>query len=495
MVRPGVGPEPDPPRRREGRERTRPPRHVGQRVGVGERRVERQLLRVEPVRPARAGDRGRPRDSRRRVPTARRRLDRALPPAVARFRRARPTTSPGSASRVSDAHAPTLSSVTPNAGSMAGGTAITLTGTNFAGAGSRPHRRHACDECDGRERDHHHGRDALAAEGRRECRRDDGWRRGKIAGGFVAIPAWATVIESAPNPTVVTDATLAQRDHRHRPSVARARQGHADRDAARPAGKLQHGVLGVERDRVRARREPGPPRDVSERVLHRPLRGDAGAVDRRGWARTRRFFTSASAQVPAAQVPNRPVEHVSWNTVQGSSPTAAFGCRQRPSGSTPAGRERPPRIPTGRTTRAGDVAWLDERELSQPNPSRRRKGRKRIRPPRHRRQCRRVGERLVFGDLLRDEPVVESDGAVAGAGRVSRGGTVNDLTGPGAQRSSARLAWGLLRHRVLGFRVARSVLDTRRRSHPCRPPWAPSRVAPISRSAVTILWREQRDDR
>jgi len=130
------------------------------------------------------------------------------------------------------------------------------------------------------------------------------------------VPAWATLLEAAPNPNVVTSASLRQ-------AITAAGLAWRVKDTATqiefvliPPGSFQMGCSASQQSGCNAEESP-----VHTVTLTNAFYMGRYEVTQAQW--TARMgsnpssFQSASVQVPAAQVPNRPVEQVSWNTVQG----------------------------------------------------------------------------------------------------------------------------------------------------------------------------------
>ena len=131
------------------------------------------------------------------------------------------------------------------------------------------------------------------------------------------VPAWAALLEFAPNPAVVTNASL-------RAAITATGLAWRVRDTATqvemllvPPGTFQ---MGCSTGSIQYACDP-PELPVHQVTLTNAFYMGRYEVTQAQWqakmGSNPSSFTSASAQVPAAQVPNRPVEQVSWNTIRG----------------------------------------------------------------------------------------------------------------------------------------------------------------------------------
>ena len=142
-----------------------------------------------------------------------------------------------------------------------------------------------------------------------------------VPGGFtyqsIVVPAWATLVEAQPDPAVVTDPAL-------RAAIEATGLAWRVRDTATqmemmliPPGSFQMGcIMGSNQYGCYSGEQP-----VHTVTLTNAFYIGRYEVTQSQWVARMgsnpSSFQGASAEVPAAQVPNRPVERVSWNTIQG----------------------------------------------------------------------------------------------------------------------------------------------------------------------------------
>jgi len=130
------------------------------------------------------------------------------------------------------------------------------------------------------------------------------------------VPAWATLLEAAPNPNVVTSSTL-------RAAITATGLAWRVKDTATqiemmliPPGTFNMGCSASQSYGCSSSENP-----VHQVTLTNAFYLGRYEVTQAQWqarmGSNPSFFQSASTQVPLAQVPQRPVEKVSWNTVQG----------------------------------------------------------------------------------------------------------------------------------------------------------------------------------
>jgi formylglycine-generating enzyme required for sulfatase activity/alpha-tubulin suppressor-like RCC1 family protein len=191
----------------------------------------------------------------------------------------------------------------------------------------------------------------------------------------VTVPSWATLIEAMPNPAVVTNATL-------RNAIVATGYAWRVRDNASqiemllvPPGTFDMGCSASDQSGCYSREYP-----VHAVTLPNAFYIGRYEVTQAQW--TARMgsnpsgYQSASAQVPAAQVPNRPVESVSWNMIQGflsatglRLPTEAEWEYAYRAGTTTAYHSMPG-FPNGTNadTQVVNIAWFGSNSASQPRP-------------------------------------------------------------------------------------------------------------------------------
>jgi formylglycine-generating enzyme required for sulfatase activity len=271
------------------------------------------------------------------------------------------------------------------------------------------------------------------------------------------LPAWATMVEPRPDPAVVTDPSL-------RAAIKATGLAWRVRDTATqvemllvPPGRFRMGcIMGSVQYPCTGYELP-----VHDVTLTRAFYLGRFEVTQSQWAARMgsnpSFHQASSPAVPAEQVPNRPVENVSWDEVQGflaatgmRLPTEAeweYACR--------AGTETP--FNNGSTVdgTAGDIAWYYPNAGSQTLPV----GGK---------AANAMGLHDMLGnvwewasdryDVYSNAPQTDPTGPVTGSpnpdGRVGRGGSYQNSSM--IVRSSYR-AFGepAVRYEVVGFRVAR----------------------------------------
>jgi len=194
-------------------------------------------------------------------------------------------------------------------------------------------------------------------------------------GGTCQPLPWATVLEFAPNPAVVTSGSL-------RKAIAATGLPWRVRDNGTniemllvPAGAFNMGCSPSNQWSCSSAENP-----IHAVTLTNAFYIGRYEVTQAQWTAKMgsnpSFFQSASAQVPAEQVPNRPVETVSWNTIQGflsatelRLPTEAEWEYAYRAGTTAAFHSMPG-FPNGTNddTQVGTIAWFSSNSASQTRP-------------------------------------------------------------------------------------------------------------------------------
>ncbi len=202
----------------------------------------------------------------------------------------------------------------------------------------------------------------------------DGVDLGLLLAGWgdcpVVTPTWATLVEALPDPAVVTDPMLRQR-------IMETGFAWRVRDTATqvemllvPPGTFQMGcIMGSTQYECYSWEQP-----VHQVTLTNAFYLGRYEVTQAQWVARMggnpSSFQGASTQVPADQVPNRPVERVSWNTIHGyltatgfRLPTEAeweYACR--------AGTQTPFYNGSSNADTAGTLAWYSPNSVHQTRP-------------------------------------------------------------------------------------------------------------------------------
>ena len=194
-------------------------------------------------------------------------------------------------------------------------------------------------------------------------------------GPCVTTPAWATLIEAFPDPAVVTDPAL-------RAAISATGLAWLVKDTATqiefvliPPGSFQMGCSASQQSGCTSDESP-----IHTVTLTNAFYMGRYEVTQAQWqarmGSNPSYYQSASAEVPAAQVPNRPVETVSWNTIQGfltqtgmRLPTEAEWEYAYRAGTTTAFHGFTGYLSgTNDDNLLGDIAWFSSNSNSQTRP-------------------------------------------------------------------------------------------------------------------------------
>jgi len=189
------------------------------------------------------------------------------------------------------------------------------------------------------------------------------------------VPAWATLIENTPDPSVVTDANL-------RAAITATGLAWRVRDTATqiemmliPPGTFDMGCSASQSWGCSSLENP-----VHQVTLTNAFYLGRYEVTQAQWqarmGSNPSYFQSASAEVPLAQVPQRPVEQVSWDTIQGflsqtgmRLPTEAEWEYAYRAGTTTAFHGYTGQLSgTNDNSLTGNIAWFNSNSNSQTRP-------------------------------------------------------------------------------------------------------------------------------
>jgi formylglycine-generating enzyme required for sulfatase activity len=363
------------------------------------------------------------------------------------------------------AQPPALTSIAPASGPTSGGTQITLTGTNLSGATSVTVGGVAATSVTLVSPTTVTAITPAGTVGSCDISVATPYGTATLSNAFTyvvtAVPSWATLIEASPNPAVVTSATI-------RAAITATGYAWRVKDTATqiemlliPPGTFQMGCSASQQYGCWSSENP-----VHTVSLTNAFYMGRYEVTQAQWqarmGSNPSYFQSASSEVPAAQVPDRPVEKVSWNTIQGflvqtgmRLPTEAEWEYAYRAGTTPAFHGYTGNLSgTNDDNLVGNIAWYDANSNNQTRP---------------------VGGKLANGYGLHDmagnvwewvndwfgdtyyssSPQNNPTGPASGSSRVVRGGSW--ISYPFGLRASRRNSYAPgIASNDLGFRVARA---------------------------------------
>ncbi len=359
---------------------------------------------------------------------------------------------------------PTIASVSPEAGTAAGGTPITIVGTNLAGASVVTVGGVAATSVTVVSNTTVTALTPPGAPGLASVSvtTPAGTATVEAAFSYLPVPSWATVLEAQPDPAIVTSASL-------RAAITATGLPWRVRDNLTqiemvliPSGTFNMGCSASIQGACQSHENP-----VHSVTLTNAFYLSRYEVTQAQWlaqmGSNPSFFQSASAQVPASQVPNRPVEQVSWNAIQGfltatgmRLPTEAEWEYAYRAGTTTAFHGWPAQTAgTNDNTQVGNIAWWSSNSSGQTRP---------------------VGEKAPNGFGLHDmagnvwewvndwysatyyasSPSTNPPGPASGSSRVLRGGAYGSTSSNSVRSSDRALHAPGISFDYIGFRVART---------------------------------------
>ncbi len=238
-------------------------------------------------------------------------------------------TTPGGSATAADAFnylhhsAPSITSVTPGFGPSIGGTTIVVTGTDFRPPISVDFGGVAATSVSLLSTTQLTAVTPPGAPGPASVSVTTPWGTGTVSSGFSYSPSWSTVIEQLPDPAVVTNETFrAAIMASGLPWRVRHTQTQIELLLV-PPGTFTMGCSDSQQNACQSIEYP-----VHSVTLTNAFYLGRHEVTQAQWTAVMGSnpsnFQSPSAEVPASEVPLRPVEVVSWNMVQGFNSATGF---------------------------------------------------------------------------------------------------------------------------------------------------------------------------